>query len=490
MGRISDALSDVTIPIPFVGDVPAGALVSLGMTGLQAALAVAGAAEQMIAPQMGAARITGYGPMRGRGQWHGSNLHQAASAYATETGNRETFRNEIDRSSASLAWLSRRSTAVGMDPSELAGFLGRATRLSGTEEARDMRRAGRRVGVPGVEQEAGTMQAMQALSAEAGMTGPRQGRYFRRVGQLWEQAVARGSSEGLTQVGALYTRLARIGSRMEELAPSITTMAEGAFGQAGATMGGSPQSNFLIRSMGAYLQGRAKPGTKITMIDILNALQGGAVEALGGEILGPEARVMATTMGVRKEHGGFGKGTQALILRKALGMQKLPVAVVEKIMASFSSGTLTEDNLNSIMGKHASGVSGAKEGEERKPDGAPGPFEEIRGELKGVHDEFMNILEVQVKREALLTSPQALKTLEMRATAEIALLKATEKAGKGLEQFAALLKGERSWRGTEAEAEARKERKKVEKRTPVVTVPVPSSAPGTTKVPAGRRSSN
>jgi hypothetical protein len=438
-----------------VSDLPAGigVPIALGFTGLQAALSFAGMTERFMRPQMGASRITGLAPMKGRGQWEGSQMHSAVAAFATETGNMTTFKEEKDRQKDSISWLSRRATAVGMSPDEMAGFIGRATRLAGVEEQQTFQRAGRRVGAVGFEQEAGTVGAMQALSAEAGMTGPRQARYFRRVGQLWEQAVARGSSEGLSQVGGLYTRLARIGSRMEELAPSIISTAEGAFGRAGAGMGGSPQSNFLIRSMGAYLQQQG--AENVSMIDILNALQGGPVEALGGKVLGPEARVMATAMGVRREFGGFGRGGQTLVMRQALDLQRMAPAISADIMEAFKKGNLTEDNLNSIMAKHASGVSGGKEGDARKP-GAPLPGEAFAGELKGVHAGFQKLLDVAIAREDLLSSKEALATLTARAAAEVMLLNATTGAVKAVDKFAARMRKGATEMGTLTMKQAQK----------------------------------
>lgn len=479
-----------------------GALAAIPIAGVQAMMGLADKSKEFMGGQVPSARLTGFGQaVRGAGGFRGGEMHQAFAAFATESGNRATFREEMDRKSFTMEgeaqmraklqaqglneievekrivagrtrarprqeWLAGRAGAIGMGPAELATILGKATRLSTDEERR--RYAGYAPpGAPaGIESQVGMTRMLQSFAREAGMEGPRAAIFMRKVTQQFETAISKGQAVSMEQVARGYSRIAGISPRMEALAPTIMGMTEGASGAAGATLGGSPASNFLIRSMGAYMRGPL--GMKdVGMEQITDALQGGEVQGLG-RALSPTERIMSAFEGAKRLPGRG--GMRRFALREALQMQGLPMDVMRKLEKEFEGGTATEGSIQSILDQNKAGQSG------KKTTGI-----EVAGELPGLVDQFERFMKLELEREKMLTGPGAMFLMEKKMEMDLLLAKAAGTAADAIFEMADAM-------GLVTQGEKSQRRKKVVGRLAAAATPIGGMIRGGAKVAGGAKS--
>ena len=374
------------------------------------AMAVTDKQLQLLGQQTGASRITGAAYMRGNLQWSAAEVHQAAGQLAAITGMAGGGKAGAGQRGSYLTGLVRPEDSFLSNFGTRIGNLGQAAELAGgfirygtlgmqpggfnrqTQQDVFERRTATGIGMT---------ERLEKLGVYGGFTGARMPEFMSSVLGIVQGGAARGAAYSPDDVADAMSVLGKASGRLGELAPGFVTGATQAAFQAGATGGGTPQTDFLFRAVARQM------GAGANYEDIQSALMG---EKAG---FGPMRIIKAAAEQAQLEGGPSG-AVQRRIFRSALGEQYGPKAA-EDIMQVYAETGISEGErekrINAITTRDVEAA------------GMPG----LIGDQAMVRKKMMNI-------EDMLLDPKAMETLELRLKIETRLTEvgafATKELGK------------------------------------------------------------
>ncbi len=389
--------------------------------------ALAVGAQKHMTQQIQSSRITGMSAIAGFGEFGGSEIHQGFATYMREAGSRggSTIGEDPVGEGGFGQFLSKRATAMGMSPNQLASSLGRARRLMLPGEVGEMERSVKGL-VPegaGFKVEAGFTRTIQQQAARAGMGGARQAEFMRMSEQTMARAVATGSEEALTDTTGLLSDLIvvnkdQLGGRAEILIPKVMQTLAGIQSQTATSLGGTPVTNFTMRAMMSYLKDVKGVEGPISLKMLYSGLTGGKITTAGGKVLDPMSEGERTIAQLR-QWGTESKRRGRELWTAGPGLLKMgiPPETVERIV-QWSMGS-KEDRARAVselsIAQDKAGVSG------KKTDTLGGA-----GDLGGVSENMKKYMSILREFEGLYTDPASITAMELRLELEHTLVKSAQ----------------------------------------------------------------